>query len=249
MLKKLSVVFIVLLIIIAAASVAYAGNPEGIGDTGASSKTSNVSAGTTVNAPATSPSGTAQKDGGSLAGSNTGGKNAGAGEAITAPATAGKETGAAKAGGAEKEEDPDAKLWRAIMKVLESGEPVDNGQLIALITSPENIGDEVTIYEDQGLVISGFTEYTDVELLIARLNKETGVYEIIVLPDGDRTIDTSTGAFSTELELGPGKYNLLLIAYRTSEKDPDRVQYTPISVKVLKSYLRWLGIGKLFGAK
>jgi len=70
--------------------------------------------------------------------------------------------------------------------------------------------------------------------LIAMLSSESGMYEIIELPDGDRVLNIGSGALSTELELDPGEYDLLLIAYRTSEKDPEHIQYTPIAVTVFK---------------
>lgn len=239
MIKKLGIVFIVLLIFVAAASVAYAGNPEGTGDavTPSSRTYPNVTSGPAVytgNVPA-GASGSTQKDAGS--------------KPATGSAPAGKETGTSqgKAGGAATGEDKEAKFWKAVVKVLEAGEPVDTGQFIVTLTSPEDLENELKLYEDDSLTITGFVEYTDTVVLIAMLNKETGAYELIELPDGDEAIDTGSGAFSTEFKFKPGEYNLLLIAYRASEMDPDRVQYTPISCKVLRSYLRWLGA--IFGIK
>lgn len=240
MIKKLGIVFIVLLIFVAAASVAYAGNPEGTGDTGTPARTyTNPAPGTSVYPPANVPagmlSGSAQKDGGSQAGSYAGAKNDGTGDAVAAPVAADGEAvaGADKTGSADRKEDPDAAFRAAIMKVLKAGKPVNNGQFIITIKKPENIEGSITTYETT-FEISGETEYTDAEMLIAMLNKESGVYELIELPDGDQAIDASSGAMSTELELEPGEYNLLLIAYRTSEKDPELVQYTPISVTVYR---------------
>lgn len=246
MIKKLGIVFIVLLIFVAAASVAYAGNPEGTGDTGTPARTyTNPAPGTSVyppaNVPAGMPSGSAQKDGGSQAGSYAGAKNDGTGDAVAAPVAADGEVvaGADKTGSADRKEDPDAAFRAAIMKVLKAGKPVNNGQFIITIKKPENIEGSITTYTyETTFEISGETEYTDAEMLIAMLNKESGVYELIELPDGDQAIDASSGAMSTELELEPGEYNLLLIAYRTSEKDPELVQYTPISVTVYRD--TWL---------
>ena len=53
---------------------------------------------------------------------------------------------------------------------------------------------------------------------MARLNGETGAYEIIELPDGDEVINAGAGAFSKILELEYGENNLLIIAYRFSER-------------------------------
>ena len=140
--------------------------------------------------------------------------------------------GADKTGSADRKEDPDAAFRAAIMKVLK-GQACEQRAIIITIKKPENIEGSITTYETT-FEISGETEYTDAEMLIAMLNKESGVYELIELPDGDQAIDASSGAMSTELELEPGEYNLPLIAYRTSEKDPELVQYTPISVTVYR---------------
>ena len=262
MLKKLCVVFIVLLIFIAAVSTAYAKPPEE-GDSGASSKTTvNAPSGTsaTSNASAVSPASSivapanipanlssnnsTQKDEGSQTGPNASVKNTAAGDTKTAAASAEKETAGGTEKDTEQKEDPDAAFWRAIRKVLESGKPVSNGLSVVTIKKPENIDGDVTTY-GKTFEISFESEYTDVEILIAMLNSETGVYETIELPDGDRVLNIGSGALSTELELDPGEYDLLLIAYRTSEKDPERVQYTPISVTVFKD--SWWGQFKKTG--
>jgi len=252
MLKKLGIVFIVLLIFIAAASTVYAGHDEK-GNNGAPLNTTvNTPSGTSANTPAGTPANTpsnnsSQKDGGSQTGSNPAAKSTNPGETKTAAETADKGTAGGTEKVTEKKEDPEEAFWRAIRKVLKAGKPVDNGQFIVTITSPEKIDGNITTY-DKCFDIAGVTEYTDVEILIAMLNNETGEYEIIDLPDGDKAIDASTGAFQTELELDLGECNLMLIAYRTSEKNPDKVQYNSISVTVYRSFWdKW--VGNLFGVK
>lgn len=250
MLKKLSVVFIMLLIFIVAVSAAYAKPEEG--NTGTSSKTTvNAPSGTSAtsnaaaalpansivapsNIPVSLPSNNStQKDGGSQTGSNVAFKTTGTGETKTNAASAEKETSGGTEKDKEQKEDPDAAFWRAIRKVLEAGKPVSNGQSVVTIKKPENIEGDVTTY-GKTFEISFESEYTDVEILIAMLSSESGMYEIIELPDGDRVLNIGSGALSTELELDPGEYDLLLIAYRTSEKDPEHIQYTPIAVTVFK---------------
>ena len=123
-----------------------------------------------------------------------------------------------------------------IREVLDAGVPVDNGQTIVNITVPENIGERMSIYGRE-FEISGITEYTDVEIIVARLNGETGVYEILELPDGDDVIYAGAGAFSQILELEYGENNLLIISYRSSEKDESMIQYNSISVTALRRTL------------
>jgi hypothetical protein len=213
MLKKISVVFVVLLVFIIAASAAFAGNPDGTGDT---------------NAPAP---GAAQNNG-SPAGPNVvpDGENPGETGTETAPED---QENAADEG---ETEDPDAAFRSAIQRVLDAGVPVDNGQFIVTITKPENIGEKMSTYGRE-FEITGITEYTDVEIKVARLNGETGAYEIIELPDGDEVINAGAGAFSKILELEYGENNLLIIAYRFSEKDESRIQYNSISVTALRRTL------------
>ncbi|NMA32969.1 MAG: hypothetical protein GX940_00235, partial [Clostridiaceae bacterium] len=115
----------------------------------------------------------------------------------------------------------------------EEGVPVDNGQFIMTINVPDNIEEQVSIYGTE-LDFSGETEYTDIEILIARLNSETGMYQIIELPDGDDMIAAGSGVFSKVIELEYGENNLLIISYRSSEKDATRIQYNSISVMALK---------------
>jgi hypothetical protein len=214
MFKKLGIIFIVLMVFIIAASAASANNTENAGDTGAPVY-NNI-----------------QKDGDSLAYPVTAQWSADTGEAKREAASPGSET----VGEPVAEEDPDAAFWRAIQEVLDAGVPVDNGQSIVNITVPENIGERMSIYGRE-FEISGITEYTDVEIIVARLNGETGVYEILELPDGDDVIYAGAGAFSQILELEYGENNLLIISYRSSEKDESMIQYNSISVTALRRTL------------
>ena len=90
------------------------------------------------------------------------------------------------------------------------------------INVPDNIEEQVSIYGTE-LDFSGETEYTDIEILIARLNSETGMYQIIELPDGDDMMAAGSGVFSKVIELEYGENNLLIISYRSSEKDATRI--------------------------
>lgn len=223
MLKKLGFVFIVLMIFIAAMTAVYAGNDDITGE-----KT----------VPA---SNTAQKNSFANTEQNTVPKSTNPGETKTG--TASGETGTAagttdteKADDTENAEDksnPETEFWLSIRKVLEAGVPVDNGQFIMTINVPDNIEEQVNIYGKE-LDFSGVTEYTDIEILIARLNSETGMYQIIELPDGDDMIAAGSGVFSKVIELEYGENNLLIISYRSSEKDATRIQYNSISVMALK---------------
>ena len=64
-------------------------------------------------------------------------------------------------------------------------------------------GEDVHLWKE--FEITGITEYTDVEIKVARLNGETGAYEIIELSDGDEVINAGAGAFSKILELEYGE--------------------------------------------
>ena len=134
---------------------------------------------------------------------------------------------------AEDKSNPETEFRLSIRKVLEAGVPVDNGQFIMTINVPDNIEEQVNIYGKE-LDFSGETEYTDIEILIARLNSETGMYQIIELPDGDDMIAAGSGVFSKVIELEYGENNLLIIYYRSSEKDATLIQYNSISVMALK---------------
>lgn len=232
MLKKLGFVFIVLMIFIAAMTAVYAGNDDVAGENSApATKVSPVNSTAPV-------SNAAQKNNAATADQNTAPESTDLGETKTGTVSA--ETGIAdgtanaeKADNTENETDPETEFRLAIRKVLEEGVPVDNGQFIMTINVPDNIEEQVSIYGTE-LDFSGETEYTDIEILIARLNSETGMYQIIELPDGDDMIAAGSGVFSKVIELEYGENNLLIISYRSSEKDATRIQYNSISVMALK---------------
>jgi len=129
--------------------------------------------------------------------------------------------------------DPQAEIRESIAKTLKSGDVADNGQFIMTVRNPENISEEVNTYSKR-VNIAGSTKYSDLIVLIAKLDKETGTYNIIELPDGDESIPVLSDYFSVELDLEYGENNLLLISYRQSETDTSMIQYNVIKINIYK---------------
>jgi hypothetical protein len=113
---------------------------------------------------------------------------------------------------------------------LKNGEALDNGQFIMTITKPEN--DKDSTYK-KSYIISGKSEFDDVVISVARLNRKTGEYELIRNTDGDRSWGIGSGIFSTEILLIDGVNNLLFISYRKSEMVEGKIQFNSVTVELL----------------
>jgi len=142
-----------------------------------------------------------------------------------AAAGAGEETEADKA---RKEFDTE------YISALKNGKALDNGQFIMTITKPEN--DKDSTYK-KSYVISGKSDYDDVIISVARLNKETGEYELIKNTDGESSWGIGSGIFSTEILLVKGVNNLMIISYRKSEMVAGKIQFNCITVELLPESL------------
>lgn len=138
---------------------------------------------------------------------------------------------------AEKETEADKarkEFDSRYISVLKNGEALDNGQFIMTITKPEN--DKDSTYK-KSYVISGKSEYDDVVISVARLNRDTGEYELITNTDGERSWGIGSGVFSTEILLVKGVNNLMLISYRKSEMVAEKIQFNSITVELLPESL------------
>jgi len=131
----------------------------------------------------------------------------------------------------ETEEDLARKrFYSEYDSTLKNGAALDNGQFIMTITKPENNKDST--YK-KSYIISGKSEFDDVVISAARLNRKTGEYELIRNTDGDSSWGIGSGIFSTEIILIDGVNNLLFISYRKSEMDEGKIQFNSITVELL----------------
>jgi len=162
-----------------------------------------------------------------FAGNTDGSASAGSSvEGITGDAAADEQNVAA-----ETEEDIARKrFYSEYESVLKNGVALDNGQFIMTITKPEK--DKDSTYK-KSYIISGKSEFDDVVISVARLNRKTGEYELIRNTDGDISWGIGSGIFSTEILLVDGVNNLLFISYRKSEMVEGKIQFNSITVELL----------------
>ncbi len=131
----------------------------------------------------------------------------------------------------ETEEDIAIKRFESeYWDTLKKGTALDNGKFIMTITKPEN--DKDSTYK-KSYIISGKSEYDDVVISVARLNRETGEYELIHNTDGDSSWGIGSGIFSTEILLVEGVNNLMVVSYRESEMVEGKIQFNSITVELL----------------
>lgn len=145
--------------------------------------------------------------------------------------TADAEAGA----GEETESDKARKEFNdKYINALKDGKALDNGQFIMTITKPEN--DKDSTYK-KSYVISGKSAYDDVVISVARLNRDTGEYELIKNTDGESSWGIGSGVFSTEILLVKGVNNLMFISYRKSEMVAEKIQFNSVTVELLPESL------------
>ncbi len=124
----------------------------------------------------------------------------------------------------------DSEYWGT----LKNGAALDNGKFIMTITKPEN--DKDSTYK-RSYILSGKSDYDDVVISIARLNRKTNEYELISNTDGDKSWGIGSGIFSTEILLIDGVNNLMFISYRKSEMVEGKIQFNSITVELLPESL------------
>lgn len=117
-----------------------------------------------------------------------------------------------------------------IEKVLKDGKAFDNGQSIMTITSPEK-DKESTYFKDY--ILSGKSEYDDIVVMAARFNEKSGEYKLIRNTSGERTWETTSGLFSTEIELNMGANKLMIITYRKSQSEEPKLQVNCYTIELL----------------
>lgn len=232
MLKKISAIFIVLILISLSSVSVFAGQTEdafGSDITAAGSKTSVTSntgntASNTTSAPS-STTGAATTVTGSTGGNTTAGKNA----------VSGQTTEQNKAAAEEKK--PDFESF--INAVMKKGNAVNNGLDIITITSPEI--DKESTYEET-YILSGNTKHSDVAVTIARYNEETGEYERIKNTDGESSWEIgSIRIFTKEIMLNKGTNKIMIMSCRASQKAEatmDNVQINCFTIEKLDKSIK-----------
>lgn len=124
----------------------------------------------------------------------------------------------------------DSEYWGT----LKNGTALDNGKFIMTITKP--VDDKDSTYK-KSYIISGKSDYDDVVISVARLNRKTGEYELIRNTDGDSSWGIGSGIFSTEILLIDGVNNLMFVSYRKSEMIEGKIQFNSITVELLPESL------------
>lgn len=238
MLKKISTIFIVLIIISLSSVSVFAGQTEdafGSDITAAGSKTSVTSntgntASNTTSAPS-STTGAATSVTGSTSGNTTAGKNAVSGKGTVTGQTTEQNKAAAE------EKKPDFESF--INAVMKKGNAVNNSLDIITITSPEK--DKESTYEET-YILSGNTKHSDVAVTIARYNEETGEYERIKNTDGESSWEIgSIRIFTKEIMLNKGTNKIMIISYRASQKEEatvDNVQFNCFTIEKLDKSIK-----------
>jgi hypothetical protein len=219
MFKKLVVILIAFTILVSSPMTVFAGNPEGSGISEPSAANGTVkNAGQQTNAGKTEAKDQAAQT------QKSDDTQAQKGDTPVTEAAAGEN---------EKKEDPQAEIKAAVNEVLKSGSVEDNGQFLMTINNPKDLTKIEKQYSNI-YNVSGSTSHNDLIILLAKLNKTTGEYELVELPDGDESIPVLSGYFSVVVDLELGENNFLLISYRASEKLPDKVQYNIFTVEHYK---------------
>jgi len=220
MLKKISAILIVFIIITVSSVTVFAGQTE---DSFVSAipaaSTGTTSATTSTTSAATGITNNSTQQGSSSSGSSIVPLSTGTGNAASVQSIV-------------EEKKPDFEAF--IENVMENGKAVDNDLKIMDITSPET--EKESTY-DETYVLSGTSTHSDVVVIIARYDDETGRYERIENTDGESTWEIgSIRIFTKEIKLKLDTNKLMIISYRASQKEEatlDNIQINCFTIERL----------------
>ncbi len=126
-------------------------------------------------------------------------------------------------------------LEDVLKDILKDGTAVKDKYFIMQITNPQ-MDKESTVYKSY--VLSGNSKYDDVIISIAKYNDATGEYEPMTNTDGESSWEIGEyRLFSKEIKLTEGTNKIMMIAYRTSQKDEalrENIQVDCFTISLLK---------------
>lgn len=124
---------------------------------------------------------------------------------------------------------------------LKDGKALDNDLSLMTITKPET-DEESTLIKSYKL--SGKSDYDDVVISVARLNRGKGEYELIKNTAGDSSWGADGGFFTVEISLVDGVNNLMLISYRESEMEAGKIQFNSVTIQRMRERVADTAVSK-----
>lgn len=207
MLKKMCALLVVLIMITASTAIAFAGNPDGIGNT---------------SSPAIAD----------MQQSSTTGSSVSTGDVKTGTTSEGAISGT-EANNAKNNKlvSPKPDFESIFQNALKNGRAMDNGQFMVIITSPDK--DKDSTYK-KSYILSGNSEYDDVIISIAKYNDATGEYEQMSNTDGESSWEiSSAGFFSKEILLTKGTNKIKIMSYSAAQKEESKLQINCFTIELL----------------